>query len=65
MQPATGAPIFVPSVDGPVHISQSAYWVLRLPYVYATDRETFVASRQNAETAPKLLSGMWGVAESD
>lgn len=64
VQPAPGAPIFVPKVDGPVHISQSAYWVLRLPYVFATDRETYVANRQSAETGPKLLSGMWGVAES-
>lgn len=65
VQPAAGAPIFVPKVDGPVHISQSAYWVLRLPYIYATDRDTYVANRQTAETAPRLLSGMWGVAESE
>lgn len=58
MQPANGAPIFVPTHDGPVKLTQSAYWVMRLPYVYVVDKEHY-----SQNMSAKLLQGVFGVTE--
>ncbi|KAB0804697.1 hypothetical protein PPYR_01667 [Photinus pyralis] len=58
VQPAQGAPIFVPSVEGPTVLSQSAYWVMRLPYAYVSDKESYPEN-----ISARLLSGVFGVSE--
>ncbi|KAK5646979.1 hypothetical protein RI129_005443 [Pyrocoelia pectoralis] len=60
VQPATGAPTFVPSVDGPAILSQSAYWVMRLPYVYVSDKESYPEN-----ISARLLAGVFGVLEDE
>ncbi|CAH0557875.1 unnamed protein product [Brassicogethes aeneus] len=60
VQPAQGAPIFVSNLDGPTKLTQSAYWVMRLPYVYVADKEHF---QQN--TSARLLQGVFGVTEME
>ncbi|XP_041989286.1 protein SMG8 [Aricia agestis] len=39
-QPVPGGPVFIPQPlsEPPIKLSASAYWVLRLPYVYADER---------------------------
>ncbi|KAM3966969.1 LOW QUALITY PROTEIN: nonsense-mediated mRNA decay factor SMG8 [Aphomia sociella] len=39
-QPVPGGPVFVPQPVGspPIKLSASAYWVLRLPYMYCSER---------------------------
>lgn len=34
VQPAPNAPIFIASAEQPIPLTQSAYWVLRLPYPF-------------------------------
>ncbi|KAL3280595.1 hypothetical protein HHI36_003827 [Cryptolaemus montrouzieri] len=60
VQPGSNAPIFVPTVDGPIKLSQSSYWVLRLPFVYVADKEHY--SQNNYS---RLLKGVFGVSEVD
>lgn len=60
VQPATGAPVFIPTTDGAVKLSQSSYWVMRLPFAYVADKEHF---KQNF--SGKLLQGAFGVVEAD
>ncbi|KAJ8961200.1 hypothetical protein NQ318_008883, partial [Aromia moschata] len=60
VQPAPGAPIFISTVDGPTKLTQSAYWVMRLPYVYVADKEHYT---QNLSA--RLLQGVFGVTEID
>lgn len=60
MQPAAGAPIFVSSVNGPTSLTQSAYWVMRLPYIYATEKEHYPENH-----AAKLLQGVFGVVSDN
>lgn len=38
IQPAANSPIFVPTSDGPIKLSQSSYWLMRLPYVFVADK---------------------------
>ncbi|ENN78691.1 hypothetical protein YQE_04863, partial [Dendroctonus ponderosae] len=60
IQPAAGAPIFICTNDGPIKLTQSAYWVMRLPFVYVADTEHY---QQNL--TGKLLSGTFGVVEAE
>lgn len=60
IQPASGAPIFICTNDGSVNLTQSAYWVMRLPFVYVADTEHY---QQNL--TGKLLSGTFGVVEAE
>ncbi|XP_017784295.1 PREDICTED: protein SMG8 isoform X2 [Nicrophorus vespilloides] len=60
VQPAAGAPIFVPTLDGPSTLTQAAYWILRLPYIYYSDKKNFLEN-QNA----RLLSGVFSVKKMD
>lgn len=58
VQPAVGAPIFASGVDGPSILTQSAYWVMRLPYVYVSDKEKYPEN-----TSARLLAGAFIVSE--
>lgn len=60
VQPAAGAPIFVSTTDEPTKLTQSAYWIMRLPFAYVADKEHF---KQNL--SGKLLQGTFGVIEAD
>ncbi|XP_066261419.1 nonsense-mediated mRNA decay factor SMG8 [Euwallacea similis] len=60
VQPAAGSPIFITNSDGPKKLTQSAYWVLRLPFAYEADKEHF---KQNL--TGKLLQGAFGVIEAE
>jgi protein SMG8 len=58
VQPAPGAPIFISAVERPTKLTQSAYWVMRLPYVYVADKEHYPQ-----HMGAKLLQGVFGVTE--
>ncbi|XP_026465544.1 protein SMG8-like [Ctenocephalides felis] len=69
-------PIFITGVpDGGARLSQSAYWVLRLPYVYHADggrsspshEAAFYSTGVMTRTPPggRLLAGMFGIAEME
>lgn len=65
VQPAPPpCPVFVPGCPEPVRLSQSAYWILRLPYVYAGDRGPYIAPKDPVPPMyGKLLAGMYGITE--
>lgn len=56
IQPAAGAPIFVSTLNGPTKLTQSAYWIMRLPYIYASDKENYPENH-----GARLLQGVFGV----
>lgn len=58
VQIATGSHIFISTPDGPIKLTQSAYWIMRLPYVYVAEKET---CPQNPTA--RLLQGVFGVTE--
>ncbi|XP_056646647.1 nonsense-mediated mRNA decay factor SMG8 [Diorhabda sublineata] len=60
VQPATGAPVFIPTLNGPTKLTQSAYWIMRLPYVYISEKEHY-----GVNPAARLLQGVFGVTEMD
>ncbi|CAG9823382.1 unnamed protein product [Phaedon cochleariae] len=60
VQPAPGAPVFVATNEGPIKLTQSAYWIMRLPYVYVADKEHHMYN-----PAARLLHGVFGVTEMD
>ncbi|CAG9771301.1 unnamed protein product [Ceutorhynchus assimilis] len=60
VQPGAGAPIFISTSDGPIKLTQSSYWVMRLPFAYVADKEHF---KQNL--TGKLLQGTFGVVEAE
>ncbi|KAG7212648.1 hypothetical protein KM043_012931 [Ampulex compressa] len=54
-------PIFVTGCDEPIKLSQSAYWVLRLPYVYMGEKGPYLAPKEPVPTSHgRLLAGMYG-----
>ncbi|CAG9862883.1 unnamed protein product [Phyllotreta striolata] len=59
-QPAPCAPIFVSTLDGPTKLTQSAYWIMRLPYIYVADKEPYPVN-----PAARLLQGVFGVTEME
>ncbi|KAF5277720.1 hypothetical protein FQR65_LT03700 [Abscondita terminalis] len=58
VQPGAGAPNFIATADGPTALTQSAYWVMRLPYVFVSDKESYPEN-----ISAKLLAGVFGVSE--
>lgn len=48
------------SLNGPASLTQSAYWVMRLPYIYATEKEHYPENH-----AAKLLQGVFGVVSEN
>lgn len=58
VQPASGSQVFVSTLNGPIKLTQSAYWIMRLPYVYVAEKEAYP---QNPTA--RLLQGVFGVTE--
>ncbi|XP_022901917.1 nonsense-mediated mRNA decay factor SMG8 [Onthophagus taurus] len=56
VQPAAGSPIFIATEDGPTALTQSTYWVMRLPFIYSTDKENFTENHSG-----RLLQGVFAV----
>lgn len=57
-------PIFVTGCDEPIKLSQSAYWVLRLPYVYVGEKGSYLPPKEPVPTSHgRLLAGMYGISE--
>lgn len=64
VQPAPNAPIFIASTEQPIALTQSAYWILRLPYVYMTERGPFFPPQeQPLSHQGRFLSGCYGITE--
>ncbi|XP_075222842.1 nonsense-mediated mRNA decay factor SMG8 isoform X2 [Lycorma delicatula] len=65
VQPAPSpCPIFVTGCSEPVKLSQSAYWVLRLPYVYVGEQGVYLPPKEPVpQNYGQLLSGMYGISE--
>jgi len=63
VQPAPPpSPIFYPGNVEPIKLSQSNYWVLRLPFVYEGDHGVFVQPKdQILLDSCRLLKGIFGV----
>lgn len=61
--------IFTTGVQDAIKLSQSAYWVLRLPYIYESDNGPIMPPMDcTVETAMNygcLIAGMYGVKEND
>ncbi|KAI5741787.1 hypothetical protein M8J76_017083 [Diaphorina citri] len=76
VQPAPPpCPIFITGVTEPIRLTQSAYWVLRLPYVYAGERGPCLPQHSYPAAGPgeapppssppyaRLLAGVYGITE--
>ncbi|XP_015789803.1 protein SMG8 [Tetranychus urticae] len=63
VQPAPPpCPIFSPGNAEPVKLSQSAYWVLRLPFVYQGDHGVYMPYKDRLD-ACRLLKGTYGISD--
>ncbi|GFY54422.1 protein smg8 [Trichonephila inaurata madagascariensis] len=65
VQPAPEpCPIFFPTISEPLKLSQSAYWVLRLPFVYEGEHGPYLPPREHMPvSACRLLKGTYNIAE--
>ncbi|KAL0280635.1 UNVERIFIED_CONTAM: hypothetical protein PYX00_001865 [Menopon gallinae] len=64
VQPAPNAPIFIASTEQPIALTQSAYWVLRLPYVYMGERGPYMPPQEHSESLQgRFLAGCYGITE--
>ncbi|XP_054280613.1 nonsense-mediated mRNA decay factor SMG8 [Macrosteles quadrilineatus] len=65
VQPAPlPCPTFVTGCQEPIKLSQSAYWVLRLPYVYVGDQGPYLPPKDPIPANyGRLLAGMYGISE--
>ncbi|CAK1543830.1 unnamed protein product [Leptosia nina] len=65
VQPVLGGPIFVPQpeTEGPLKLSSSAYWILRLPYIYADERGPIQRPRTSAAHVGSMLTPLFGLQE--
>ncbi|XP_039282793.1 protein SMG8 [Nilaparvata lugens] len=65
VQPAPPpCPVFVTGCQQPIKLSQSAYWVLRLPYVYHGERGPYLPPKDaTSQNYGRLLNGMYGISE--
>ncbi|KAJ8718854.1 hypothetical protein PYW07_016410 [Mythimna separata] len=66
VQPITGGPIFVPQPAGspPIKLSASAYWVLRLPYMYSDERGCLPRPRSGQAHQPgTLIAPLFGLQD--
>ncbi|RWS17652.1 protein smg8-like protein, partial [Dinothrombium tinctorium] len=55
-------PIFSPGLPEPVRLSQSAYWILRLPFVYEGDHGVYYPPKDRLDSC-RLLRGIYGIAD--
>lgn len=66
VQPTPGGPIFVPQPAGspPIKLSASAYWVLRLPYMYSDERGCLPRPRPGAPLQPgTIIAPLFGLQD--
>ncbi|XP_053605964.1 nonsense-mediated mRNA decay factor SMG8 [Plodia interpunctella] len=66
VQPVPGGPTFVPQPAGsaPIKLSPSAYWVLRLPYMYADERGPLPRPRPTTlHTGGTLIAPVFGLQD--
>nr|XP_012220936.1 PREDICTED: protein SMG8 isoform X2 [Linepithema humile] len=57
-------PIFVTGCEEPIKLSQSAYWILRLPYVYMGEKGPYLPPKEPVSPSHgRLLAGMYGISE--
>ncbi|KAH0550329.1 protein SMG8 [Cotesia glomerata] len=57
-------PIFVSGNEEPIKLSQSAYWVLRLPYVYMGEKGPYLPPKEPVSISHgRLLAGMYSISE--
>ncbi|PNF37753.1 Protein SMG8 [Cryptotermes secundus] len=65
VQPAPSpCPVFVTGCEQPLRLSQSAYWVLRLPSVYVGEHGPYVTPKQPVPLSyGRLLAGVYGITE--
>ncbi|XP_071555169.1 nonsense-mediated mRNA decay factor SMG8 [Temnothorax nylanderi] len=57
-------PIFVTGCEEPIKLSQSTYWVLRLPYVYMGEKGPYLPPKEQVPPSHgRLLAGMYGICE--
>ncbi|KFM77443.1 Protein SMG8, partial [Stegodyphus mimosarum] len=65
VQPAPEpCPLFFPTLNEPLKLSQSAYWVLRLPFLYEGEHGPYLPPREPMPvSACRLLKGMYNIAE--
>ncbi|XP_046388258.1 uncharacterized protein LOC124157509 [Ischnura elegans] len=62
VQPAPGAPIYITGSQEPLRLSQSAYWVLRLPFVYFGEQGPYLPPKEPPSYG-RLLAGVYGITE--
>ncbi|CAG4946096.1 unnamed protein product [Colias eurytheme] len=65
VQPVPLGPIFIPQPDseGPIKLSASAYWILRLPYIYADERGPIQRPRTASGHMGTMLTPLFGLQE--
>ena len=58
-------PEFVTGFSEPIKLSQSSYWILRLPYMYEDENEIYTPPKEGSRAAQHgfLLKGTYGVVE--
>ncbi|XP_013192858.1 nonsense-mediated mRNA decay factor SMG8 [Amyelois transitella] len=61
-QPVRGGPTFVPQA-GAAKLSGSAYWVLRLPFMYADERGALPRPQRSAAPQGALLAPVFGLQD--
>lgn len=63
VQPAPNpCPIFSPGNLEPVKLSQSAYWILRLPFVYQGDHGVYMPYKDRLDSC-RLLKDTYGISD--
>lgn len=65
----TSGYVFTTGVSEPIKLSQSTYWILRLPFTYQSEEGTLMppyeVTAENALNFGCLLGGMYGIKESE
>ncbi|GJQ87999.1 hypothetical protein Trydic_g12925 [Trypoxylus dichotomus] len=56
VQPIVGGPIFISNTKGPTALTQSTYWIMRLPFIYSTDKQSYSENHTG-----RLLQGVFAV----
>ncbi|XP_059470994.1 nonsense-mediated mRNA decay factor SMG8 isoform X2 [Neocloeon triangulifer] len=66
VQPAPDpCPLFVVGLNEPLKLSQSAYWILRLPFVYMAEQNLYRAPKEPVPlNFGRLLAGCYGIVQA-
>lgn len=51
-----GGPIFISGTKGPTALTQSTYWIMRLPFIYSTNKQNYSENHTG-----RLLQGVFAV----